>query len=176
MSCHHTLEVVLPLNSIHYQMMVALPLNSIHYQMMVDLPSNPTKKANPFNDQSLVRHMDRLLVLQSSDQTQMSTVGVLSTAGLRCNPSALAESLATRPPQGGEEKATWRWRGGALACMATSGDAGWAVALWSLTFRRRRPPQGGEVVPAAGINSTARLESLHRPTRPPQGGDVLPLL
>ncbi|KAK9026706.1 hypothetical protein V6N11_039540 [Hibiscus sabdariffa] len=82
MSCHHTLEVVLPLNSIHYQMMVALPLNSIHYQMMVDLPSNPTKKANPFNDQSLVRHMDRLLVLQSSDQTQMSTVGVLSTAGL----------------------------------------------------------------------------------------------
>ncbi|KAK9026707.1 hypothetical protein V6N11_039541 [Hibiscus sabdariffa] len=78
------------------------------------------------------------------------------------------------------DKATSRWRGGPCSrhqlTSTLERDAGWAVALWSLTFRRRRPPQGGEVVPAAGINSTARLESLHRPTRPPQGGDVLPLL
>ncbi|KAK8565006.1 hypothetical protein V6N12_058582 [Hibiscus sabdariffa] len=72
MSYHHTLEVIPK----HYQKMVAPKDYCLH--VLKDLPSNSMKNANPKNNQSLVR----LFVLQSSDQTQMTTVNVLSTADL----------------------------------------------------------------------------------------------
>ncbi|KAK8510045.1 hypothetical protein V6N13_118587 [Hibiscus sabdariffa] len=90
-----------------------------------------------------------------------------------------------------QDKATWRWRGGAcmpststgafnpharwqpstLACMAGSGFG--RILSDKATSRWRGGPRSRHQLHRC---TARRLESLHRPTRPSQGGELLPAL